>query len=95
ESATDQEVIEAFRRIVKSEGLIPALESTHGVVQALREAPQLSEDDVILINLSGRGDKDIFTIAEALGDERWREFLRSKVEEYDRGENPPSGGAVS
>ena len=84
ESATDAEVISAFKTTVRSEGLIPALESTHAIARALREAATLSPRDAILINLSGRGDKDIFTIAAALGDERWYEFLRAKVEDYDR-----------
>jgi tryptophan synthase beta chain len=84
EAATDAEVIDAFRITVRSEGLIPALESAHAIARALREAPELERDDNILINLSGRGDKDIFTIAAALGDERWYEFLRKKVAQYDR-----------
>lgn len=79
ESATDQEVIDAFRVVVKQEGLIPALESAHAIAHALKEVPSLQPDDHVLINLSGRGDKDIFTIADALGDERWREFLASKA----------------
>ncbi len=45
----------------------------------------LSSDEVILINQSGRGDKDIFTIADALGDARWRAFLRDKVAAWERG----------
>ncbi|MCH2614020.1 MAG: hypothetical protein MKZ70_04920, partial [Opitutales bacterium] len=56
-----------------------ALESCHGLVGALREAPSMSRDQSVLINLSGSGDKDIFTIADALGDEKWKEFLREKV----------------
>ncbi len=83
EAATDREVIDAFRLTVRKEGLIPALESTHAIVQALKEAPRLGRDDVVLINISGRGDKDIFTIADALGDERWRDFLRAKVARYE------------
>jgi tryptophan synthase beta chain len=85
EAATDKEVIEAFKTMVKNEGMIPALESSHAVARALQEAAEGNEDDVILINLSGRGDKDIFTIADALGDEKWRDFLREKVKQY--GEN--------
>ncbi|MBF8270600.1 MAG: tryptophan synthase, beta chain, partial [Gammaproteobacteria bacterium] len=81
-AATDQEVIDAFRTTVKSEGIIPALESTHAIAQVLKEAGQLKRDDKVLINLSGRGDKDIFTIAEALQDEKWREFLRHKTANY-------------
>jgi len=83
EAATDKEVIEALRRVIRSEGLIPALESAHAFVTAFKEAPKLPRDAMVLINQSGRGDKDIFTIAEALGDNRWRDFLRQKVSEYD------------
>ena len=82
EAATDSEVIEAFRLTVRNEGVIPALESTHAIAQALKEAPNLGKDDVILINLSGRGDKDIFTIADALQDEKWRDFIRHKAGQY-------------
>jgi tryptophan synthase beta chain len=83
ESATDAEVIEAFKTTVKNEGLIPALESSHAIARALQEAEMADRDVIFLINLSGRGDKDIFTIADALGDERWRDFLRSKVEKLE------------
>ncbi len=86
ESATDREVVEAFRLTVRNEGIIPALESTHAIVGALREAKELSSDDIVLVNISGRGDKDIFTIADALGDERWRDFLRAKAAEYEGSE---------
>ncbi len=87
ESATDAEVIAAFKTAIRHEGLIPALESTHAIARALVEAKSMSKTDSILINLSGRGDKDIFTIASALGDERWYDFLRSKVAEHDRKNN--------
>jgi tryptophan synthase beta subunit len=49
------------------EGIIPALESSHAVAYALKRAPRLSEDDILLVNLSGRGDKDIFHVADYLG----------------------------
>ena len=79
EAASDDEVIEALRRLMHSEGIIGALESTHAVAGALREAAEVPEGGVVLINLSGRGDKDIFTIGDALGDERWRQFLKDKA----------------
>ena len=84
EAATDKEVIEAFRTLVRKEGIIPALESSHAVAQALQEAAQMNRDEVVLINLSGRGDKDIFTIADALEDEKWYDFLCSKVESISK-----------
>ncbi|NQZ98299.1 MAG: tryptophan synthase subunit beta [Myxococcales bacterium] len=82
-AATDEEVVEALRLTIRKEGLIPALESSHGFVQAFKEAPTLSRDDVIVINQSGRGDKDIFTVADAIGDPKWKQFIREKAEEYD------------
>lgn len=82
EIATDQEVVEALKRTVRSEGLIPALESSHAFAGAYREVPQMRADQVVLINQSGRGDKDIFTIADAIGDPKWREFIVKKAEEY-------------
>jgi tryptophan synthase beta chain len=75
ESATDDEVIAALRRLMRTEGIIGALESVHGLVGALREAGRRSPEEVVVVNLSGRGDKDIFTIADALGDQRWKAFL--------------------
>ena len=81
ESATDEDAIRAFKMTVKNEGLIPALESAHAISQALKEAPMGHKDNNILVNVSGRGDKDIFTIAEALADKKWQAFLKSKVAE--------------
>jgi tryptophan synthase beta chain len=82
EAATDGEVIEALTLTLKMEGLIPALESAHAFARAFKEAPALSKDDIILINQSGRGDKDIFTIADAFEDPHWRTFIQQKAEAY-------------
>ncbi len=82
EAAVDEEVLEATRLTMKKEGIIPALESAHALAGAFREAPQLRTDDVVVVNLSGRGDKDIFTIADALGDTTWKSFITTKAEEY-------------
>ncbi len=79
EAATDDEVINALKRLMRAEGIIGALESVHAVAGALREIPNMSSDQIALINLSGRGDKDIFTIAEALGDATWGSFLKEKA----------------
>ena len=84
EAATDAEVVAALRLAMRNEGLIPALESAHAFARAFKEAPALSRDDAILINQSGRGDKDIFTVADALGDERWKDFIRAKAAGYER-----------
>jgi tryptophan synthase beta chain len=82
EAATDREVIDALALTVRKEGIIPALESAHAFAQAFKEAPQLPRDAVILINQSGRGDKDIFTIADAFEDPSWRKFIIDKAEGY-------------
>ncbi|MFZ7127772.1 MAG: tryptophan synthase subunit beta [Desulfobacterales bacterium] len=82
EAATDEEVVEALSLAMRKEGLIPALESAHAFVQAFKEAPTLSPEDIVIINQSGRGDKDIFTVADAFGDPAWREFIRRKAEQY-------------
>ncbi len=82
EAATDKEVIDAMSLTMRKEGLIPALESAHAFAQAFKEAPALSKDDLILINQSGRGDKDIFTVADAFADPGWQEFIKEKAEEY-------------
>jgi tryptophan synthase beta chain len=82
EAATDREVIDALALTVRKEGIIPALESAHAFAQAFKEAPALPQDAVILINQSGRGDKDIFTIADAFDDPSWREFIADKAEAY-------------
>jgi tryptophan synthase beta chain len=82
EAATDQEVLEAFSLTLQKEGLVPALESAHAFAQAFKEISDLSEKDIILINQSGRGDKDIFTIADAFADPAWQQFIMEKAEEY-------------
>lgn len=82
EAATDSEVLDAMSLTMRKEGLIPALESAHAFAQAFKEAPDLSAEDIILINQSGRGDKDIFTIADAFADPGWQEFIRKKGDEY-------------
>lgn len=82
EAATDEEVLEAFSLVVRKEGLVPALESAHAFAQAFKDLPDLSGDDIILINQSGRGDKDIFTIADALNDPGWKAFIKEKAKAY-------------
>jgi len=83
EAATDSEVIEAIKLTMRKEGIIPALESAHAFAQAFKEAPLMSENDIIIINQSGRGDKDIFTIADAIGDPSWKKFIIEKAGEYN------------
>lgn len=66
-SVTDNEALDAFRQLTRIEGIIPALESSHAVAYATRLAAERDSDQIILVNLSGRGDKDIHTVAEIDG----------------------------
>jgi tryptophan synthase beta chain len=66
-SATDSEALAAFQTLCHTEGIIPALESSHAVAEAVKRAPTMRKDQVILINLSGRGDKDLNTVISELG----------------------------
>jgi tryptophan synthase beta chain len=66
-SVTDKEALNAFKLLCRTEGIIPALESAHAVAEAVKLAPSLPKDTLIVINLSGRGDKDVNTVAEELG----------------------------
>jgi tryptophan synthase beta chain len=65
--ATDEETVRAFSALCKVEGIIPALESSHAVAYALKKAPKMSKDSLLIVNISGRGDKDIFHVADYLG----------------------------
>ncbi len=66
-SATDEEALESFQLLCKIEGIIPALESSHGISFACKLAQKMSKNQIIIVNLSGRGDKDINTVAQHLG----------------------------
>ncbi|HVY19245.1 MAG TPA: tryptophan synthase subunit beta [Bauldia sp.] len=65
--ATDKEALDAFQLLTKIEGIIPALESAHALAYVTKLAPTMSKDQTIVVNLSGRGDKDVFTVAKHLG----------------------------
>ena len=64
---TDDEALASFQKLAALEGIIPALESAHAIASAEKVAPTMDADQIIIVNLSGRGDKDIFTVADALG----------------------------
>jgi tryptophan synthase beta chain len=66
-SATDAEALEAFHTLTRMEGIMPALESSHALAHAMKIAPGMGQDRVLLVNLSGRGDKDMHTVAKASG----------------------------
>jgi tryptophan synthase beta chain len=63
-SASDAEALEAFRLLARLEGIIPALESAHAIAEAIKIAPRMRPDQIIIVNLSGRGDKDVATVAQ-------------------------------
>ena len=67
ESATDREALDAFQLLCRTEGIIPALEPSHALAAVARKAREMRDNQIIVANLCGRGDKDIFTVADALG----------------------------
>ncbi len=67
EGVTDAEAMDAFQLCCRAEGIIPALESAHAIAGIIRKAREMNEDQIVVLNLSGRGDKDIFTVAETMG----------------------------
>ncbi len=67
--ATDDEALESFQVLSQTEGIIPALESSHGIAHVLKIAPEMSADEIIVVNLSGRGDKDVDQVQEILAKE--------------------------
>lgn len=79
--AEDYEALEALRFFARNEGIVFALESAHAAAEAIKLAPQLPTDSAIVVNMSGRGDKDLFITAKQLDGERWREFLAREAAE--------------
>jgi tryptophan synthase beta chain len=65
-AVTDTEALEGFSLLSRTEGILPALESAHAVAYLKRLAPEYSADDIVIVNLSGRGDKDVDAVAEAM-----------------------------
>ena len=66
-AVTDEEALQAFHRLTRTEGIIPALESSHAIAQTIKMAPGMDRDQILLVNLSGRGDKDMHTVAAREG----------------------------
>ena len=77
-AATDEEAVQALLLLSKTEGIIPAIESSHAIAEAVKRAPKLSKDEIIIINVSGRGDKDVAAIADYL------EAKKQKMEKIQR-----------
>jgi tryptophan synthase beta chain len=73
--ATDEEALEALQFFARNEGVVFALESAHGAAEAIRVARELPSDRAVIVNMSGRGDKDLFITAKRLDETRWKEFL--------------------
>lgn len=78
-SATNQEALDAYAMLAKTEGILPALESAHAVAHAINLAPTMNHDEIIVVNVSGRGDKDIFTLAKGFKDSKFHDFLAREV----------------
>lgn len=76
----DDAVIQAAKTLMRTEGLVPALESSHAFAGAIEDAAKMPKDSVVLINMSGRGDKDIFTFGDAFEDKKWEQFLKDKAD---------------
>ena len=66
-AATDEDAVEGFKLLSRTEGILPALEPAHALAHVARIAPKMAKDKIIVMNLCGRGDKDIFALAERLG----------------------------
>ena len=84
-TASDDEALDAVRLFARTEGIIFALESAHAGAAAVREARALPDDADVVVNVSGRGDKDLFILAGALQPERWAEFLKREAQEIEHG----------
>ncbi len=83
ERSSDDEALEALRFMAEREGLLFALESAHAAAVAMRLAPMMRRDAILAINMSGRGDKDLFIVAPYSDRSEWRAFLQSEVERLD------------
>jgi len=79
-STLDEEVLQAVQRLARTEGIIPALESAHAVAHAIKLAPTLPKNTIIVVNVSGRGDKDLFILTKAFKDKKFYEFMKKEVE---------------
>jgi tryptophan synthase beta chain len=79
DSVSDNEALEAFKTLTQAEGIMPALESAHAVAYAFKLAAGLPEDDLMVVNISGRGEKDIFITAKEFDRTNWVNFLKSEA----------------
>lgn len=79
--AKDDEVMDAWKILAQEEGIFPALESAHAVSAGMKKASQMKPDEVIIINVSGRGDKDLFITTKAVCDKNFEDFLKKQISE--------------
>lgn len=82
-SAMDKEVLAAYSLLATTEGILPALESAHAVAYLIKHAADFEKDDVVVIGLSGSGDKDLFTVARSQNDQEFRKFLLEEADRYE------------
>lgn len=81
-SATDKEALNAYQLLAKTEGVFPALESAHAVAEVIKRAPKMKPTQTIVVNISGRGDKDLFIVARSLKDQTFKQFLEEEIGRY-------------
>jgi tryptophan synthase beta chain len=81
-SATDKEALAAYQSLAKTEGIFPALESAHAVAEVIKRAPQMKPTQTVVVNISGRGDKDLFIVNRALNDQTFKQFLEEEIQRY-------------
>jgi tryptophan synthase beta chain len=81
-SATDKEALSAYELLARTEGVFPALESAHAVAEVIKRAPTMKSSEIIVVNISGRGDKDLFIVARELHDESFKQFLVDEIGRY-------------
>ncbi len=87
EAIRDNEALEAVSFFAKNEGILMALESSHAAAYAMKLAPKIPKDKAIIINMSGRGDKDVFITSPVFRPEEWKDFLRSELERLESNKN--------
>jgi len=87
EAIRDSEALEAVSFFAKNEGILMALESSHAAAYAMKLAPEVPKDKAIIINMSGRGDKDVFITSPVFRPEEWKDFLRSELKRLEENKN--------
>lgn len=82
ETSTDKDALAAVDFVARKEGIIPALESAHAIAYAMKILPTLSKDKIVVVNVSGRGDKDLFILAREMKDKSFKQFLKEEYDQY-------------